>query len=234
MANNSPDSSAYVRGIRFVGRTAGAVKTLGGFRKGLHTVPDAVTPATNAFLARLSTGELETEAEAFFQRARVAGGYKRRELSLAVVAPLATLATKDFTLELAYALVADDPACYERLLTLSGVSERDFLRGPVCGEIFGDSFEELVFQLTKGAQVEAVIDAVEALARSPLEISYPSDCSHCLLTVAGVDAAVRFDGATLAMVFPRKGAPAELLDGFLAVREAFALTRSEFLSGLLA
>jgi len=46
-------------------------------------------------------------------------------------------------------------------------------------------------------------------------------------------AQVRFDGAELAMVFPRNGSPAELLDGFLAVRSAFALSKSKVLSSLL-
>jgi hypothetical protein len=51
--------------------------------------------------------------------------------------------------------------------------------------------------------------------------------------VAGVGAQVRFDGAELAMVFPKYGSPGELLDGFLAVRTAFSLSKSKILSGLL-
>jgi hypothetical protein len=51
--------------------------------------------------------------------------------------------------------------------------------------------------------------------------------------VAGVGAQVRFDGAELAMVFPKNGSPGELFDGSLAVRTAFALTKSKILSGLL-
>jgi len=78
---------------------------------------------------------------------------------------------------------------------------------------------------------EPRLEIVEADA---LEIGYPSDYSHCLLSVEGVGAQVRFDGAELAMVFPKNGSPAALLDGFLAVRAAFALTKSKVLGGLIA
>jgi len=88
--------------------------------------------------------------------------------------------------------------------------------------------------LTKGAPVEAVIDAVEGLAHDDaLKVEYPSDCSDCTLAVTGVSATVRFDGSELAMVFPRSGSPRELLEAFVAVREAFALTKKPVLAGLL-
>ena len=67
-----------------MGRTGGPVKALRGFRKTHHSVPDAVNPATLGFLARLCTDELAEEAEAFFQAARQALAYKRKDIALAV------------------------------------------------------------------------------------------------------------------------------------------------------
>jgi hypothetical protein len=233
MRNATTDDAGYVQGIRFVGRTMGSVKTLRGFRKGLHTVPDAINPATNAFLARLCAEELQEEAEAYFQRARVACGYKRRDIAVALSPSQALLTAKDFTLEIVYAFVASDPAAYQMQRALHSCSGRDFLRSATCEAVFSGQFEELVFTLTKGATVESVIDAVEGSETDTLEIHYPSDCSHCLLSVEGVDAQVRFDGAELAMVFPKSGSPGALLDGFLAVRTAFSLTKSKILAGLL-
>ena len=42
------------------------VKTLGGFKKGHHTVPDAVNATTNAFLGKLCAGELAADGETLF------------------------------------------------------------------------------------------------------------------------------------------------------------------------
>ena len=50
--------SSIIVGISFIGRSGGVVKNLGGFRKGHHTVPDAVNATTNAFLGKLCAGEL--------------------------------------------------------------------------------------------------------------------------------------------------------------------------------
>ena len=95
-------------------------------------------------------------------------------------------------------------------------------------------FSGIVFGLTKGARVEAVIDAVEALdGESDLTVNYPSDCRHCVLGVESVEANVICDGATLEMRFPKNGSPRELVAAFAAVRSAFALTKNRVLAGLL-
>jgi hypothetical protein len=65
-----------------------------------------------------------------------------------------------------------------------------------------------------------------------MTVSYPSDCRECVIRVEGVDAAVRCSGGTLEMVFPRAGAPHELLAGFAVVRGAFQVNR--VLAGLLS
>jgi hypothetical protein len=241
MAKTSDGISSVVQQIRFVGRGSGAVKALRGFKKSHHTVPDAVSATTSAFLGKLCADELAEEAEAFFQRAKETFGYKRKDLALDVTSPAAVLTAKDFTLEFAYALDESDPARWTLVRTLHSVSGSGFLGTEECADVFGGLFSELVFALTKGASVEAVIDAVEGLdaadesegAVAALRVDYPSDCGHCIVSVEGVSAVVKFEGAELSMVFPRGGSPQELLDGFVAVRAAFSLTKNKELSGLL-
>lgn len=234
MAISHEKTSSYIRQVRFVGRSEGLVKNLPGFKKGHHTVPDAVNAATSGFLAKACVSELETEAEALFQRARSAFGYKRKELALEMASPGAVLSSRDFSLELAYALDERDPGSYVVTRTLQGLNHGDFAATPECGAYFEGMFGELLFVLTRGAPVEAVIDAVESLAgEDGLTVDYPSDCRHCILAVPDVSATVRFTGAELSMLFPRNGAPGELLQSFLAVRSAFNLTRQPVLAGLL-
>jgi hypothetical protein len=234
MAKRASDHSAFVQHVRFVGRAGGLVKVLRGFKKSHHTVPDAVNAATAAFLAKLCADELAEEAEKFFQQARSVFGYKRKELTLDLTSPNAVLAAKDFTFELTYALDGTDAASYVLTRSLHGLSSGDFAATNECETLFAQQFSELAFVLTKGAPVEGVIDAVEGLAQEDaLKVEYPSDCSDCTLVVAGVSATVRFDGSELAMVFPRSGSPRELLEAFISVREAFALTKKPVLAALL-
>lgn len=225
----------YVRNIQFVGRAGGAIKTLRGFRKGRHTLPDAINGTTEAFLAKLCADELAEEAEAIFQKARQEFGYKRRDISLECASPSALLTTTDFAFQLNYGFASGKPSEFALTRTLQSVSDRAWIETPAAESVFGGLFCEIAFALAKGTPVESVIDAVEALddAGPDMTVVYPSDYEYCVLTVTGVDAHVRFDGAELSMRFPRGGSPLELLHGFEAVRSAFALSKAETLSGLL-
>jgi hypothetical protein len=227
-------ASPFISRISLVGRDAGRVKALAGFKKQHHTVPDAVNAATEGFLAKLCATELATEAEQFYQRAKAAFGYKRTELTLAVSSPVAVLTAKDFTLEIAFALQADDPSGYTITRTLHSLGEMEGSARPELNDVFSAGFSGIIFGLVKGVPVEAVIDAIEARGgEDGLAVNYPSDCQRCVITVDGVKAEVICDGATLEMRFPRAGSPAELVEAFAAVRTAFSLSRDRVLAGLL-
>ncbi len=224
----------FVSRISLVGRSSGLVKSLAGFRKQHHTVPDAVNAATTAFLGKLCTAELTEEAERFFQRSKAAFAYKRTDLALDVSSPVAVLTARDFTLELAYALEPANPASYAVVRTLHSLRDGEWVARAAFNELFATTFTGMVFGLAKGVKVEAVVDAVEARGgEDGLAVSYPSDCRHCVLRVDGVAAEVICDGAMLEMRFPKPGSPAELVEAFAAVRSAFALTKNRVLAGLL-
>lgn len=221
-----------VAGISFIGRGSGQVKSLGGFRKGHHTLPDAVNDTTQGFLAKIGAGDLAAEAEQLFQGVRAALGYKRRQLALETAGATALLTARDFTVEIAYTLVPEAPARYETTTTLRGLRSGELARTDGFEAVFGGRFSEISFALRKGARVEDVIDLIEDLDPAEgLTVEFPSDCRECLIRVAGVDATVRCTGRTLEMIFPRPGSPAALIDDFLAVRQAFAVSKP--LAGLL-
>lgn len=216
-----------IASIAFVGRAGGQVKTLAGFKKGHHSLPDAANAVTNAFLGKLCAAELSDEAERLFQAVRAGLGYKRKDVSLSVTAPAATLTAKDFTVDLVYALEEREPARYTTTTTLHELRDAGTMRRAEFSQIFAGAFSEICFSLLKGARVEAVIDAIEALDEAGgLKVDYPSDYRDCTIRVAGVDADVRCTGATLDIVFPRAGAPAELIEAFASVREAFQISKA--------
>lgn len=234
MTKPSASPRKFVSQISLVGYGQGAVKALAGFRKQHHTVPDAVNATTTAFLGKLCASELAAEGEQFFQRAKIALGYKRADLTLEVASPSAVLATKDFTLELAYALEKEDPSRYRLARTLHSLRRSELLDVAEFDALFAAQFSGIVFGLAKGVRVEAVVDAVEAQAgKGALAVTYPSDCRHCVLTVTGVAAEVICDGATLEMRFPRNGSPRDLVASFGVLRAAFSLSQDPVLAGLL-
>jgi len=229
-----PDAipSKIIADIRFIGRSGGVVKSLSGFRKKHHTLPDAANAVTNAFLGKLCAGELEEEAEKIFQAVRTGLGYKRKDVTLTLTSPQAVLTAKDFAFEILYELDPAAPAEFAITQTLLDLRDGDLARTAAFNAIFGGMFSELSFTLRKGARVEAVIDAIEGLEdNAAMRVDYPSDCRDCTISVEGVDAQVRCTGASLDMVYPRAGSPQELLEQFAAVRSAFRL--SKVLAGMV-
>ncbi|HEU5078897.1 MAG TPA: hypothetical protein VFT72_06775 [Opitutaceae bacterium] len=235
MSRAAGGAGKIFEGLSFRGHTTGAFKALRGFKKSFHTVPDAANATTNAFLAKLAADELAEEGETFFQRARSLLDYKRKELALDLSVGAATLSAKDFTLTIAYSLSEDNPAEFVVTRTLENVRSAEFLALPEVDELLGGIFNEVNFQLSRGAPVEKVIDAVEELEgeRAQMTITYPSNCATCTIAVPGVDAEVRYAPHELSMIFPRTAAPSTLWASFLAVRHAFALSEDETLSGLI-
>ncbi len=219
--------TSVIASIAFVGRGAGQVKLLPGFKKGHHTLPDAANAVTNAFLGKICETELAEEAEKMFQEVRSGLEYKRKDVSLTLTSPLAVLTAKDFVVEIFYALEERDPVRYAVTTTLRDLRDIDVARREAFGRIFAGKFAEISFALKKGARVEAVIDAIEALdGEGGLSVQYPSDYRDCTIRVEGVDAEVRCSGATLEVIFPRGAAPAELIDAFANVREAFQISKA--------
>lgn len=230
MPNELP--SSVVADVQFVGRSGGAVKALGGFKKGHHTVPDVANAATQAFLGKICGTELAQQAEALFQNVRAGLNYKRRDITLALSGPGAVLAAKDFTVEIVYELEEADPARYVATTSLRGLRNAELARTEEFAAIFARMFGEIRFELKKGARVEAVIDVIEGLdGEGGLAVTYPSDCRECTISVAGVEAQVRCTGSALDIVFPQPGSPGELLEKFGEIRAAFGISRE--LGGML-
>lgn len=217
--------SSIVAGISFIGRAGGMVKTLGGFRKGHHTLPDAANATTNAFLGKICAAELAEKAEALFQRVRAELDYKRKEVSLSLTSPAAILVAKDFTVEITYALEDAAPAHYTVTSTLRALRNAELARTEEFSAIFARAFGEISFELKKGVRVEDMVDAIEALnGEGGLTVTYPSDCRECSIGVDGLDAQVRCTGTTLDIVFARPGSPRELMTEFATVRAAFGVS----------
>ncbi|MEJ6730970.1 MAG: hypothetical protein ACKVI3_10625 [Verrucomicrobiia bacterium] len=234
MANESEDPETYVAAVRLLGGGEfGKVKLLSGFKKGMHSVPDSVNAATEAFLGRLCAEELTDESEEWFQQARSELSYKRKEVTLDVTGSVAVLSAVDFVFEINYRLNNRDPGVYVKSTVLHQLKP-ERLGDERFETMFAGQFNEIIFDLIKGVSVEAVIDAVEELdGATGLAIEYRSDYARCTLTVKGIEAEVHCDGSSLSMEFPRAGGPSELVEAFAAVRHAFVISKNSVLDGLL-
>ncbi len=220
--------------ISLLGRRPGRVKQLSGFRKGVHTVPGAVTAAAEAFLAKLCAGELAEETEALFREARTAFGYKRREISVDITGSMAQVIARDFRFEIVYALDESDPAAYVVARELSDLAPASEATWRLLDGLFPLHFSILRFPLGRPVAIEAMIDAIEDLEGAHgMSVDYPPDCGECTIRVAGVETEVLLSGPFLDLRFPGETSPSGILRAFLDVRAAFQASGSTELGHLL-
>lgn len=219
---NQTRSGSIISSLTLAGRVWGEVRRLEGFDKKRHTLPDKVNGATQAFLAKLCSREIEEDGEALFQRCRKAFGYRRKDLSLSAGNGHAQLETKDFQLELRCDFDPDDPSRYYVETEVTRAASRDLLESAPFSEAIGDRFDRLRCGLGPGVSVAAVIDAVEEDASGELAIDYPSDCSQCEVRIGGVNGLVVVDGMSLEVRYPRLASAGELMAGFERIGERFA------------
>lgn len=221
MSEKSDSLKRAVSSLALVGQVRGEVRRLEAFDKKRHTVPDRVCGATQAFLEKLCESELTEEAEALFQAAREAFGYKRKELSLAVTGGTARLETKDFALELRYELDSEDAAQFVVETSVNEVASRDLLESDAFAAAVGSRFDRLRCGLGKRVSVESVIDVVEDDESGEASVTYPSDCSWCEVTVEGIAGTVFVDGATLEVRFGRLVGARDLMAVFERLGDQF-------------
>lgn len=233
-AKHSDPPVGILRGIRFLGQTTGQIKKLSGFKKGIHALPTAATPTTNAFLGKICDAELKGEAETFFQKSRTLLNYKRKDLQLTAANGSACLLTRDFSLEWQYLIEEETPDCWCRTLILHSIQPEADIHSEAFDEIFSGTFDRLEFTLSQAISIEEIIDTIEALSPpSQLQIDYPSDCKFCTLIAPDITAKIIFTNNSVEMNFPRPGSPGALFSDFLRLRQEFSIHQASGLSPII-
>ncbi len=224
-------SQSVLSSLSLVGRVWGEVRRLPAFDKKRHTVPDGVNAATLAFLGKLCSDEVSSDAEALFQSVRQFLGYKRKEISLITDLGMAQMRAKGFVLEIRCELDDEDSSRYFIETELKEVSSKDLLEDAAFTSAIGSRFDRLRLELRGQVSVEAVVDAVEADESGELSVDYPSDCSSCDVRIEGVNADVFIDGAILEVRYGSMASAASLMVAFEGVGCRFR--KSETLMDLL-
>ncbi len=216
--NTTPPLEDPVLRWSLSGTSGGSVRSLSGFRKGVHTIPDRHSAALDAFLAKIAAEDLANEAEAFYQTTRQQFAYRRKDLNLTVSTPAAVLETPAFALEITYGSDPDDPARYERSLRLSRI-EADQLTSNATGEVFATAFDTLEMVLRTPIRIEDLIDAVEDDPDSIWKVKYPSSCEWCELATNEIEGFIYVSTNWIRLRLPSPGPPAVLLAAYIRLGE---------------
>jgi hypothetical protein len=214
-------SAPPLAGVRFFSEQVVPVKALGGFRKGVHSVPSDASASSREWVARLAEPDLTKELEEIVGRLRQHLQYKRRDLRAdGPTNGAASVLTPDFS----YHITANqhetkpDRAVFRR--TLAEITNAGVLNRPELADAFPQGFTSLYQPFDVPADVQRLIDALEDHEPpAVVKLDYPTDLSHCTLELAGFDGRVRIDRDGLTVRATGPASPQNLAAQFALVKQ---------------
>jgi hypothetical protein len=209
--------------VHILGTRTGIVKALLGFRKNFHRIPVVLPDAAyeRQFIG-ICAADLDRLVRDLFERLRTARGYKRREITLATDSPATTMTTTDFTLDIAYALDAGEPADYQITYDLHSIRDIGVFADEQLNGVFAGIFNRIAFPFAEAVAMEKLIDDLEAVPGGASGLLYPPDCRECLVSLPGYLGNVRLTSTQMEVINPTSTSPADLVKTFVDASELLA------------
>lgn len=212
-----PPGYEQVRRVFFQLAEEVEVRSLSGFVKGRHRVPEWHNSTTESFVEGLAQNEIKGEVERIHARIRASMNYKRKD----TVVDTGHIVTPDFEFWTECAQDPDDPAMAvisHRLTNISpGIIDDDGFN-----QVFEDAFDDITFKFRKEVDIEDLIDQLEELAAKNVKLDFPADCSYCDLAIEGSDLEIRISANTVTIQAPDAASPKKLVQSFIKVQKALA------------
>lgn len=205
---------AQLKKVFFSGSRNGRVRALSGFRK-YHEVPDSVNSAAERFVTNVGHQEVEDYANKVFQDLKQAFRFKRRDIDLTTGDSSASIQTNDFTVNIWLAINPDDPSEYLLTTEVTDIRNPVSVRTKAFNSVFERTFNSLTFQFDKKFDIEALIDAVEAIHEEDLiSVEYPADASSCTIYIKGLEAKIMVTPHEFVIEHTYSMEPIKLIDSF--------------------
>ena len=203
----------------------GQVRSLSGFKKNQHKVPDSVSDRSEMFVASISADEIKDDLEEKFLKLRKAFGFKRAELSVAHEGEGAgTIVTPLFNYSISIALDPDDSSSVIWRRAVDAIKAPEEVFSDSFAEVFGAEFDTIEFSIPNACDLEEFIDQVEALEDDSINVSYDMDVTSCFLTVENVEGKIELTSQTLSIVKANPMQPRLIFESFFEIQRSLIET----------
>jgi len=162
------------------GQGSGAIRDLGGFRKG-YRIPDAQSESVNEFVRRAGIEEVKAHAEKIHQGIREAFGYKRREVAYGCADGAASISTPDFDVNISIRQDPEDAGGYVIETEVGTIRNPDIVKTASFSDLFSGYCDAMVIAFANPVSVEEKIDLIEDIPELRKYLAYESDCSALTL-----------------------------------------------------
>lgn len=219
---SSGPTAKQVRHVRLAYEEVRSVRSLSGFKKGL-AIPEVVTNATEAFVAKLAGDDLSRDLDEVHAALRKSFGFKRADLNVGnPELGAATIITPFFTYNAGVRLDPADPSKIIWRREIADIQEPDRVISAEFDEVFGATFNRIDFAPPRAIDVKSLIDRIEDLNDDRFTLSYDREATACTLAIAGIVGTVHVTADAVEIVLKKAAASKRLMQSLFEIQQTLA------------
>jgi len=191
------------------------VKSLRGFRKGVHHVPQYASSSAHGFIHSIAEDELREDVDEVFRALRTHFKFKRKDLTLSPPEDGgASILTPDFDYHVSVRLDEDDLSQVVWCREVSNVRAPDVIESDSFNDVFDDKFDTIELRFDGVVDIEELITRMEDVLPDDVSLDYGTDDSYCELVPEHASYRIRIESKTLSVVRDHRTSPRQLLLDF--------------------
>ncbi len=210
--------------ISFISEENGTVKSLPGFIKGSHTVPNRVSHNADTFIKNIGQRLVDVEISEISQQLQKELKYTRTKIKATTDSGSGSIETHDFDYSIYIYQSESDPGIYLLSRTLEYIKNPEIINNPLFNQIFDNKFDNLRFATPKRINIIKLIDKIEELNDNDIfQVDYdPSDLSNCTISIANNNLFIFVTKDAFSFRSDIKCSPLELVEEYQITQKTLA------------
>ncbi|WNH13861.1 caspase family protein [Thalassobellus suaedae] len=207
-------SNISFKRISMLSEERGDVKSLNGFIKGKHKVPNYKNSTTEDFIKSCSLREIFEDIGEITDSIKKLN-YKRKEVETNIENGFASISTPDFTYFINIEQLDEEPSEYILTRTLEEFKDSQIIDSDKFNSIFEKSFDELKFDLSKSIDIENLIDHIEDLENDKIKVDFDhNNLNWCKINIEGLEYDIVVEPNSISITYYRMTSPFNLIKAF--------------------
>lgn len=205
--------------ISMLSEESDEIRTLPGFQRGFHKVPNNHGKATDNFVKTVGAQLIADDIEELSKKIHKLIKYKRADMRVTVDFGSGSIETKDFDYNINIEQSEDNPEEYILTRRLENLKNPEIASSEVLNRIFDSHFDKISFETDKHINISTLIDRIEALDNPKITVDYtPGDMSECIIEIEGLEYAIQVNPVSINITSEFQTSPEELIQAFNKTR----------------
>lgn len=188
-----------------------SVRSLSGFVKGSHKVPNEANGATQRFIENISKNEIKDIVNDIHNGLRKYLKYKRRDIEVSLDMGNASISAPHFEYHVEVTIDQDDPSKVTFHEFIQNISDGYIILSDAFNSAFEHGFNSIKFFFQDNISIKDTIDSLEEIDDSKFELKYDASYTKIEINIDGYNADIIIESDKLVISVIRPVAPKILL-----------------------